>query len=382
MKALIFDPFAGIAGDMTIAALIDLGLDPEWLRSFVRDLGVAEVGVDIQRVRRRGIDCAYLRFDLPHEHAHRHLSQVLQIIEKSKTSELTRRRASDAFERLAAAEAKVHGTTIEKVHFHEVGALDAILDVLCSMAGVEQLGFQAFFTRPVAVGHGWVDIAHGNFPVPAPATLNLLAGIATTGTQLNGECTTPTGAAILGALTDGRAAPAVFTVLGSGFGAGTRDTEDRPNCLRLIAAEIEDAAAVLYVVQADIDDLAAEYAAAAQTALLEHGALDAVIVNVAMKKGRPGLRLEALVPEAALDRVLTSLFSATTTIGARYWPVRRTALPRGEDVVEWEGQRIRRKQVTLPDGTTRWKPEYDDVLQAARALGLAPLAVRQAVDKL
>jgi pyridinium-3,5-bisthiocarboxylic acid mononucleotide nickel chelatase len=382
MKALIFDPFAGIAGDMTIAALIDLGLDPEWLRAFVRDLGVGDVAVHIERVRRRGIDCAYIRFDLPHEHAHRHLKHVVAIIDQSNTSERTKERAKLAFQRLAEAEAKVHGTTIEKVHFHEVGALDAILDVLCSMAGIEQLGFEAFFTRPVAVGHGWVDIAHGNFPVPAPATLNLLAGIPTTGLNLAGECTTPTGAAIISALTDGKPAPDVFTVSTTGFGAGTRDPEDRPNCLRLIAAEIETAADMLYVIQADIDDLSAEYAVSAQHALLAGGALDAVMLNVAMKKGRPGIRIEALAPETRLENLLEILFSSSTTIGARYWPVHRIALPRGEDMVEWEGQKIRRKQVTLPDGSTRWKPEYEDVLKAAEAMGTSPLSVRMAVDRM
>ena len=168
----------------------------------------------------------------------------------------------------------------------------------------------------------------------------------------------------------------------TGFGAGERDPADRPNCVRLIAAEIESADAVLYVVQCDIDDLAAEYAASAQQALLDAGALDTVIVNVAMKKGRPGIRIEALVPEARLDGILQALFASTTTIGARYWPVTRSALPQAQDTIEWRGQQIRRKQVTLPDGTMRWKPEYNDVLKAADTLGLPPLAVRQAVDKL
>jgi uncharacterized protein (TIGR00299 family) protein len=382
MKALIFDPFAGVSGDMTLGALVDLGLAAEWLRGFVRDLNLGDIEVVVERAQRRGIACSRVRFNLPAEQTHRHLRHIVEIIDSSNTSELTRQRAKHAFTLLAEAEALVHGTTVDKVHFHEVGALDAILDVLCAMAGVEQLGFAEFYTRPVAVGHGWIDIAHGRFPVPAPATLNLLAGVATTGTELAGECTTPTGAAIIAALTHGKKAPDVFTVLKTGFGAGQRDPEDRPNCLRLIAAEIESADAVLYVVQCDIDDLSAEYAAAGQQALLDAGALDTVIVNVAMKKGRPGIRIEALVPEARLDGILQSLFAATTTIGARYWPVTRAALPRREDVIEWRGQQIRRKQVTLPDGTVRWKPEYDDVLKAANTLGLPPLAVRQAVDKL
>lgn len=380
MKALIFDPFAGISGDMTLGALLDLGLDADWLRNFVAGLGLGNITVRIERTRRRGIDSSHIAFELPHEHAHRHLRDVVEIINKSNASDAAKARAIHAFTQLARAEAEVHGTTIEKVHFHEVGALDAILDVLISMAAVEQLGFEEFFTRPVAIGHGWVDIAHGRFPVPAPATLKLLSGLAVTGTELAGECTTPTGAAILATLTGGRPAPDAFRVLGSGFGAGTRDPEDRPNVLRLIAAEIEPAGETLYVVQADLDDLAAEYVPAAQDALLRAGALDAVICNIAMKKGRPGLRFEALVPAGALDEVLKALFASTTTIGARYWPVRRPALPRTETEVVWRGQKIRRKEVVLPDGTVRSKAEYEDVLRAAEVLGISALEVRKGVD--
>lgn len=386
MKALIFDPFAGISGDMTVAALLDLGvhhgLGAEWLRTFIKDLGLGDIGVNVETVQRAGIACTRVSFELPHEHAHRHLRHVVEIIDRSNTSDLTKQRAKLAFTKLAEAEAKVHGTSVEKVHFHEVGALDAILDVLCSMAAIEQLGFEEFFTRPVAVGHGFVDIAHGRFPIPAPATLNLLSGIPTTGLDIEGECTTPTGAAILSALTNGKAAPETFITKGTGFGAGTRDPKGRPNCLRIIEAEIESTAETLYVVQCDIDDLTAEYAAAAQNALLQAGALDSVLVNVAMKKGRPGIRVEALVAPDQLQSVLETLFASTTTIGARYWPVRRMALTRGEDVVEWKGQAIRRKQVTLPDGSQRWKPEYDDVVRAAEVLGQTPLSVRQAVDRL
>lgn len=382
MKALIFDPFAGISGDMTVAALLDLGIDAAWLQDFVRNLGLGDINVVVEHVDRSGIECTRVDFQLPHEHAHRHLRHVVEIIDRSNTSDTTKSRAKLAFQRLAEAEAKVHGTTIEKVHFHEVGALDAILDVLCTMAAIEELGFEEFFTRPVAVGHGWVDIAHGRFPVPAPATLNLLGGVPTTGLDIEGECTTPTGAAILSALTNGRAAPSVFVTKNTGFGAGARNPQGRPNCLRIIAAEIEQQSETLYVVQCDVDDLTAEYAAAAQNALLSAGALDAVLVNVAMKKGRPGIRVEALVAPDKLDDVLRALFSATTTIGARYWPVSRLALSRGEDVVEWQGQKIRRKKVVLPDGSERWKPEYEDVARAAEALGRTALSVRQEVDRL
>lgn len=382
MRALLFDPFAGISGDMTLGALLDLGLPDGWLEAFVASLGLGDIGVRVGRANRRGIACTRVDFELPHEHAHRHLRHVVEIIGKSSAPESAKARAIDAFRRIAQAEAAVHGTSVEKVHFHEVGALDAILDILCSMAAVEALGFEAFFTRPVALGHGWIDIAHGRYPVPAPATLRILEDIAVTGNDLAGECTTPTGAAILAALTRGTPAPTSFVPLRTGFGAGTRDPQDRPNCLRLVALEVEatHGADRLVLVQTDVDDLAPEYVPAAQDALLEAGALDAVVHPVAMKKGRPGMRVEALAPEAALQSVTDALFRVTTTIGVRHWPVTRPALPRAERTLEWRGQTIRVKEVTLPGGALRRKPEYEDVVRAARALGLPALEVRSALE--
>jgi pyridinium-3,5-bisthiocarboxylic acid mononucleotide nickel chelatase len=383
LNALLFDPFAGISGDMMLGALLDLGLSEAWLREFVAALGLGDIDVHVERVQRRGIAAARVRFDLPEEHAHRHLRHVLEIIDRAAAPAAAKERAADAFRRIAVAEAAVHGTTVEKVHFHEVGALDAILDVLCAMAGVEALGFDAFFTRPVALGSGWIDIQHGRYPVPAPATLRILEGVATTGLELKGECTTPTGAAILMALTGGQAAPAILTPRRTGFGAGSRDPHDRPNVLRLLACEpaADTAAEPLVLIQADVDDLPPEYAATAQQALLDAGALDAVLSTVAMKKGRPGIRIEALARPADRDAVLDTLFTTTTTIGARWWPVARRALERSEDTFEWRGQRIRRKRVRLPDGTERTKPEYDDVVRAAHVLGLSAWQVRQAVEQ-
>lgn len=380
MRALIFDPFAGISGDMTVAALLDLGLEEAWLRDFIAGLGLGDIDVRIERVTRCGIACTRVVFELPTEHTHRHLRHVVEIIDRCACGDRVKDRAKDAFTRLAAAEAEVHGTTIEAVHFHEVGALDAILDVLCSMAGVEALGFETCFTRPVAVGTGWVEIAHGRFPVPAPATLKLLEGIEIGGFDIEGECTTPTGAAILSTLARGRHAPSVTVTHKSGFGAGTRDPQDRPNCLRLIACEVDEPAESLYLVQADIDDMMPEYSPAAQDALVTAGALDAVVTQITMRKGRPGLRVEALASASALDAVLGALFHATPTIGARFWPVTRPALAREVEIVEWRGQRIRRKRVTLPDGAERAKPEYEDVLRAAAALGITAYEARRALD--
>jgi len=232
LRGLIFDPFAGISGDMTVAALLDLGLPLEWLQGFVAGLNLGDLRVGAERVDRKGIAATRLLLELPHEHAHRHLHHVVRIIEGTGVPAEVRDRTVHAFTLLAEAEAEVHGTSVERVHFHEVGALDAIVDILSVMAGCAELGASEFYTRPVALGRGWVDMAHGHFPVPPPAVLKLLQGLEVTDPSFEGECTTPTGAALLAALTGGRAAPEQYTPLASGFGAGTRDPQDRPNRLR------------------------------------------------------------------------------------------------------------------------------------------------------
>lgn len=378
-RALIIDPFAGISGDMFLGALVDLGLSPDWLRDFAGSLGLPGEVV-VERADRSGISCGRVRFELPHEHAHRHLKDVLEIVERSGAPAEVRETAGRAFHRLAEAEAEVHGVTVERVHFHEVGALDSILDVLCGVAGVRELGFETCFTRPIAVGTGTVRIAHGTFPLPAPATAKLLAGLPVRETGYAEECTTPTGAALVATLTEGRRAPDEVVYGRSGFGAGTRDPEGRPNALRLIECSVPDRSSSVVAVQADLDDMAPEYVAAARDALVEAGALDVALLSVDMKKGRPGVRLEALAPESSLTGVLDALFLHTSTIGARHWRVQRAVLEREEETVEWRGQRIRRKRVRLPDGTSRSKPEFDDVVAAARALGLPPQEVRARLD--
>lgn len=378
-RGLIFDPFAGISGDMIVGALVDLGLPAAWLHEFVGSLGVAGTVV-VERVDRSGIACGRVRFDVPHEHVHRHLPDVLEIVGASGALPVVRDVAASVFRRLAEAEAAVHGVPVDRVHFHEVGALDSILDVMCSIGGIHELGFGQFFTRPVAIGSGTIEIAHGTFPLPAPATARLLEGLTVRETGYPEECTTPTGAAILATLTGGAPAPRQVVYEGSGYGAGTRDPRGRPNCLRLIACSATRAVDRVYLIQADIDDLAPEYVAAARDSLTDAGALDVTLTRVDMKKGRPGVRIEVLAPESSLSDVVDGMFVGTRTIGVRYWEVDRTVLDRAEEVVEWRGHRIRCKVVRLPDGTTRSKPEYEDVIATAKALGLAPHEVRTMLD--
>ena len=386
MRGLIIDPFAGISGDMFVAALVDLGLPTDWLRELVASLGVG-ADVRVSRVDRSGIACSQVAFEVAGSAELRHLSDVLEIVRASAASELAKERSEDVFRRLAEAEAAVHGVPVDEVHFHEVGAADSILDVVCGVAGVETLGYDRCWTRPVAIGTGTVAMDHGEYPLPAPATARLLEGLPVRETGYDAECTTPTGAALVAALTGGTPPPSDVVYGRSGYGAGTRDPAGRPNCLRLIEGRIDAVNAAesggdpraVYALQADVDDLSPEYVAASRDALMEAGAMDVTVLRVDMKKGRPGARVEALVEEAALQRVLDAFFASTTTIGVRFWRVDRAVLERTEDVIDWRGHEIRVKRVTLPDGSVRTKPEFDDVAAAARAEGLSAHEVRVAL---
>lgn len=387
MRGLIFDPFAGVSGDMILGALVDLGLPEDWLRGFVDSLGLgAELVVD--RVDRSGIDCARVVVRAPASDAHRHLADILDLLETAELAPGVRDRAERVFRRLAEAEAAVHGVSVDRVHFHEVGAVDSVVDVVSAVAGVRELGYGAFYSRPIGVGTGTIAMDHGTYPLPAPATARLLEGLSVRETGYPEECTTPTGAAVVAELTGGVSPPEV--VYGrSGFGAGSRDPTGRPNCLRLIECTIPASPSpggagsgrAVYALQADMDDLSPEYVAAAREAVMEAGALDVTLVRVDMKKGRPGVRLEALAPEASLAEVLEAFFAGTSTIGVRYWRVDRAVLQRAEELAEWRGHGIRMKRVTLPDGTTRRKPEYDDVAAAARAEGLTAYEVRVELER-
>jgi uncharacterized protein (TIGR00299 family) protein len=380
VRGLIFDPFAGISGDMTVAALLDLGLPLEWLRGFVAGLNLGDIRVDAERVNRKGIACTRLVLALPHEHAHRHLHHVVCIIEGTGVAPEVRDRAVHAFTLLAESEAAVHGTTVERVHFHEVGALDAIVDVLSAVAGCHELGATSFYTRPVALGRGWVDMEHGHFPVPPPAVLKLLQGVPVRDPEFEGECTTPTGAALIQALTGGAPPPAVYTPVASGFGAGTRDPQDRPNCLRLVLIEPQGGADEgIVVVQCDVDDLTPEYVPTVLQAVLDAGAADCSAQPLVMKKGRPGVRIEALAGPEKLEAVSAALFRAGSTIGLRFWPAGRRVLPRRVETVQWRGEEIRVKRSALPGGGERAKPEFDDVARAAARLGMTPLEAYRAL---
>ena len=375
MPIAILDPFSGISGDMTLGALVDVGLEPDWLRALPARLGLADVQVQIQSVRRAGIACTKVDFEIPPQPHARGIDEIRRLVADADVPATVRARADAAFTAIAMAEGQIHGIAPEKVHLHEVGAVDAILDVVGAVWGFEELGVTRIFCGPITLGDGSVHAAHGVLPVPAPATLKLLEShIVRPGPEGAGELVTPTGAALVRVLSAGLP-PAAYVPLRSGFGAGTRDPKGRPNALRLVLAESANAhgVAVDHLVQlsADIDDMDGELLAGAADALRAVGALDVVLTPSLMKKGRPGVRVEVLASAALADRLEGVLFEQTTTIGVRRVLVERRSLPRETRAVDVLGHSVRVKITTTPSGTRRAKPEFDDVARVAAETGRA-----------
>jgi pyridinium-3,5-bisthiocarboxylic acid mononucleotide nickel chelatase len=369
----LIDPFSGIAGDMMLGALLEVGLDPDWLRALPARLGLDGVEVRIQRVLRAGIACTKVDFEIPPQPHGRHIKQIRAMVANAGVPDAVRERADAAFTAIAEAEGEIHGVAPEKVHLHEVGAVDAILDIVGSVWGLSLLGVDRVYCGPIVVGDGTVKAAHGILPVPAPATLKLLEGhVIRPGPEGAGELVTPTGAALVRALSSGPA-PASYTPLRSGYGAGTKEFANRANALRITLAEpaLLDGVVVETLVQlaTDIDDMDGEALGALADSLREEGALDVVLLATQMKKGRPGTRVEVLCAPASADRVERALFVHSSSIGVRRSAVERHALPREEWTVLVQGEAVRMKRVTLPGGGSRAKPEFDDVRRLATRLG-------------
>jgi len=379
MTIAILDPFSGISGDMTLGALVAVGLDPDWLRALPARLGLDGVTVRIADVERASIACIKVDFDIPPQPHGRHLKQIRELVARSDAPAAVKARADAAFTAIAEQEAAIHGTSVERVHLHEVGAVDAILDVVGSIWGFERLGVERVYCGPISLGDGFVDAAHGRLPVPAPATLRLLEGLRVRpGPEASGELVTPTGAALVRVLASG---PMVgeYTPLRSGFGAGTKEFAGRPNALRIVLAEADGAGAgagmaVEHVVllACDLDDMSGEYVAGAADRLRMAGALDVVLLQTLMKKGRPGVRVEVLCGADSADALERVLLEETTTLGVRRTAVERHALAREFRTVRVAGHDIRVKVAVLANGTRRAKPEYEDVQRIALATGRTP----------
>jgi uncharacterized protein (TIGR00299 family) protein len=382
MRIAILDPAAGISGDMTLGALLALGLPAKWLQELPQRLGLSGIGVTIRDVQRAGVGCTQVEFAIPEQPHGRHVGQLLKLVEAAPISDWVKERAVRAFRLIGEAEGRVHGVAPEQVHLHEVGAVDAVLDIVGAIEGFERLGVDEVYAWPPALGSGWVLAAHGRLPVPAPATAILLEGHeVATGGPVEGEGTTPTGAVLLRVLSAG-APPPRWRVTASGWGAGQRNPAQYPNALRILLAEATPAAARVTLLAADLDDMTPEYVEPLRQALMAAGALDVQTWPVLMKKGRPGFRVEAMAPEDRAEAVVAAFFRHSTTAGVRHWVAERDVLPRRHVTVQLGPDvHVRVKVLEQPDGGVRLKPEYDDVLAAAEALGQPPLEVARAAQR-
>lgn len=408
----IIDPAAGISGDMLLGALVAAGAPRAWLEGLPARLGFPEVSIRISDVDRGGLRALKVDVVLPggiieqpadipvpdavphhphghthpfqhehhdhHEHPHdghgaghhRHVGELVGIVERAPLSPWVRERAVRALQLLGEAEGRVHGQPADEVALHEVGAIDALIDLVGGIEGFEQLGIRRIYNRPVAVGQGWVRAAHGDMAVPAPATAILLEGI-TIGPDgpVRGEATTPTGAVLLRTLSEGEPPVHWRPVAAHAWGAGTRNPPGYANALRLIlAAPVQEAAEVV-VIATDLDDLSPEYLDPLREALMAAGALDVQLWATQMKKGRAGFRVEVTTPPAATDAVTDALLRHSTTAGLRRYRVERVTLPRREVIVEGAGGKPIRIKVLDAPGGPRAKPEYDDVAALARQTG-------------
>ena len=380
-RIAILDPMSGVAGDMCLGALIDAGLDEAFVRDLPATLGLEGVTAQITNVSRGQIACRKVDFTIPPQPHGRHLKHIKALVEATPAPDSVKAKAMEAFTLITACEAAIHGTTIERVHLHEVGSVDAILDIVGTIWGLERLGVTTVYCGTIPLGDGFVDTQHGRMAVPTAASLRLLEGLPVRpGPEGSGELVTPTGAALVRVLSVG-APPAEFVPVASGFGAGTKDFTDRANALRIILADQTAPAPAhepLIMLAADIDDATGEELGALADALRDAGSRDVVLLQTVMKKGRPGARIECLVAPQDANRFEAMLLVESTTIGVRRFEVSRRALPRAERTVSVAGHAMRVKVVTLPDGSTRAKPESDDVVRVAQATGRS---VRQVADE-
>lgn len=368
MKIAYFDCFSGASGDMILGALVDSGLPLEELRAALASLKLSGIGVKASPVKKGAL--VGTKVDVlvppgwPH---HRHLSDIVEIIEKSGLDQDIKEDAKGIFRRLATAEAKVHGTDIEEVHFHEVGAFDAIADIVGSAFGISRLGVEKLYASPLNLGLGVVNTSHGQLPIPAPGTAELLKGIPVYSTGIEGELTTPTGAAILSTLVVGFGPLPQMAIERIGYGAGTKEFAEQPNLLRLLVGEAketfeEDRIAVL---EANIDDMSPQFFEPLLERLFQEGALDVFMTPIVMKKSRPAVKLTVLADPHLADALCSIILRETTTFGVRIQEAERRKLRREIILVRTRFGPIRVKGGYSGEGLLTLSPEYEDCKQIA-----------------
>ena len=371
-----FDCFSGISGDMTLGALIDAGASLPAIEAELRKLGLESWTISAEKVKRGAIFATHVKVQTQEGHHHRGLAVILKRIEDAHLAPRAAERARKIFTRLAEAEARVHNESVEKIHFHEVGAVDSIIDIVGAAVGFELLGIDEFSCSPLDVGAGQVQTAHGMLPVPAPATADLLRGAPTYSSGLARELVTPTGAAIATTLSSRYAEMPEMTLRAVGYGAGTADNPEKPNVLRLLIGEKatqeagERWAAPVTVIETNLDDMSPQIYGYFVERALAAGALDVFSTSVQMKKNRPGLLVTILCKPAEASRLMDLVFRETTTIGVRTHEVRRKVLDRKIVAVTTPFGEIRMKVSHMNGSLLNATPEYEDCQRIAAQQGI------------
>jgi len=390
MKIAYFDCFSGISGDMTLGALVDLGLDPDLLKGELSKLKLEGYQLSFSKTDKHSIAGTKAHVELTHNHNHdhnhdhhhgRHLSEIRQLIENSDLSDDVKAKAISIFVRLGEAEAKVHDTTIEEVHFHEVGAVDSIVDIVGAAIGISAMGIEKIYSSPLSLGTGFTKSSHGVIPIPVPATMELLKGVPVRQTEIKGELVTPTGAAIVTTLSDGFGPMPEMVVDKIGYGAGTKDLAEQPNLLRvsLGAAGGSYERDTINVVETNIDDMSSQIYDLLIDKLLELGALDVFLTPIVMKKSRPAIKLTALVESPQLEEVCACILAETTTLGVRIYQTGRKKLSREIIQVDTEYGKISVKLGKIGDEVVKFLPEYEDCKRIAREKNIPVMKIHQAV---
>ncbi|MDD4601024.1 Pyridinium-3,5-bisthiocarboxylic acid mononucleotide nickel insertion protein [bioreactor metagenome] len=394
MKVIYLDCFSGISGNMLLGAFIDAGVPEEKLRAVIAKLHIDGYHLSIERVVKTGLSAIHLDVHLEHHHdhahdnshghhhhKHRHLPDIIEIIDCSSLNETVKEASKKVFLRLAQAEAKVHGTTIDQVHFHEVGAVDTIIDIVGTVWCLNYLEIEAIYTSKINTGFGFVQCSHGIMPIPAPATAELLTGIPHYAGNIERELVTPTGAAIIAALGTGYGKmPSGFISHKIAYGAGTWNLEI-PNVVRLHIGEITEATEndEILVLEANIDDLSPQIYEYAMDKLFEIGALDVWLTPIIMKKSRPATLVSVLVTGQDLDKATDILFSETSTIGVRYYPVKRKIAQRGFATVHSPWGNAKVKISTYNGKICHVSPEYEDCRHLAKENNVPLKKIQQTV---
>src|SRR3981189_15028 len=370
MKYAYFDCFSGISGDMTLGALMDAGVSVEQLRGELQGLNVPGWELSTEKVWKNGMAATYAKVHTQDTQTPPALSTILGIIKKSSLAHGVKERAAAIFTKLGEAEASVHDVPIEKIHFHEVGAVDAIVDIVGACIGFEALGIEEFACSPLNVGGGTARMAHGVLPVPAPATAKLLQGKPTYSNGVQKELVTPTGAAIVATLCTAFGPQPQMSVSAIGYGAGTADLEGQPNVLRIMVGEAAEKVVPGYdqeitVIEANLDDMNPQIYGYFQEKALVAGALDVFTTPVQMKKNRPGTLLTVLCQPGDVQTLMSLIFAETTTFGVRTYSAQRRVLPRESGSVKTKFGEVRVKLSRVNGRILHVAPEYDDCRKLA-----------------